>query len=67
MKKNIAKAIHQTLRKKDVYETDMHKIYNIILGQTNEQLQENAALESTSKVVKIGQDPIGYVMILRNL
>ena len=35
---NIDKDIHQKLRKKDVYETDMHNIYNIIVGQTNEKL-----------------------------
>ena len=34
--KNIDKAIRQKLRKKNVYETDTHKIYNIIVGQTNE-------------------------------
>ena len=27
---------------KYVYETDAHKIYNIIVGQTNEKLQEKA-------------------------
>ena len=37
-KKSIDEAIHQKLRKKDVYESDMHKIYNLIVGQTNEQL-----------------------------
>ena len=37
-KKNIDEAILQNLRKKDVYESDMHKIYNLIVGQTNEQL-----------------------------
>ena len=35
-KKNINEAIRQKLRKKDVYESDMHKIYNLIVGQTNE-------------------------------
>ena len=39
-KKNIDESIHQKLRKKDVYESDMHKIYNMIVGQRNEQLQE---------------------------
>ena len=34
-KKNIDEAIRQNLRKKDVYESDMHKIYNLIVGQTN--------------------------------
>ena len=40
--KNIDKAIRQKLSKKDIYETDMHKIYNIIVGQTNNQLKEKA-------------------------
>ena len=39
-KKNIYEAIHQKLRNKDVYESDMHKIHNLIVGQMNEQLQE---------------------------
>ena len=34
--KNIDEAIRQNLRKKDFYESDMHKIYNPIVGQTNE-------------------------------
>ena len=34
-KDNIDEDIHQKLRKKDVYETDMYNIYNIIVGQTN--------------------------------
>ena len=38
-KNNINEAIRQNLRKKDVYESEMHKIYNLIVGQTNEQLQ----------------------------
>ena len=40
---NINDAIRQNLRNKGVYQSDMHKIYNLILGQTNEQLQEKAA------------------------
>ena len=56
---NIDKAIRHKLRKKDVYETDMHKIYNIILGRTNEQLQEKAASEATFQVVNTGRYPIG--------
>ena len=36
---SIDEAIHNKLRKKDVYETYMHKIYNLILGQKIEQLQ----------------------------
>ena len=34
-KNNIDEAILQKLRKKDVYKSDMYKIYNIIVGQTN--------------------------------
>ena len=29
----------KNLRNKDVYESYMHKIYNLIVSQTNEQLQ----------------------------
>ena len=39
---SIDEAIRQNLRKKDVYKSDMHNIYNIIVVQTNEQLQEKA-------------------------
>ena len=46
-KNNIKEAIRQKLRKKDVYESDMHKIYNLIVGQMNEQLQEKAASDAT--------------------
>ena len=35
----IGEAIHNKLRNNDVYETDMLNIYNLILGQTNKQLQ----------------------------
>ena len=42
-KKNIDEDKRQNLRKKDAYDSDMHKIYNLIVGQTNEQLQEKAA------------------------
>ena len=49
---NIDKDIHHKLRKKDVYETDMHNIYNIIVGQTKEQLQEKAASDATFHAVK---------------
>ena len=37
-KKNIDEAICQKLRKKDLYETDINKIYNLVMGQTNEKL-----------------------------
>ena len=38
-KNNIDEFIKQKLRKKDVYESDMHKIYKLIVGQANEQHQ----------------------------
>ena len=66
-KKNIDEAIRQNLRKKDLYESDMHNIYNPILDQTNEQLQEKAASDATFQAVKTEQDPIGYLMILKSL
>ena len=53
--------------KKDVYESYMHKMYNLIVVQTNEQLQEKAASDATFQVVKTDQDPIGYLMILKRL
>ena len=34
-KNNIDEAIRQNLRNKDVYKSDMQKIYNIIVVQTN--------------------------------
>ena len=45
----------------------MHKIYNLIAGQTNEQLQENAASDATFQEVKTEWDSIGYLMILNML
>ena len=35
---NIDEVIRQKLRKKDVYKYDIHNIYNLIVGNTNEQL-----------------------------
>ena len=66
-KNNIDEVICQKLSKKDVYETDMHNIYNIILGQTTYQLQDKAASYATFQEVKSGQDLIGYLMILKKL
>ena len=66
-KKNIDEAIRQKLRNKDVYESDMHKIYSIIVGQTNEQLQKNAASDTTFLEVNTYQDPICYLMILKRV
>ena len=44
---NIVEAIRQKLRKKDLYQSDLHKIYNLIVGQTNDHLQEKAASDAT--------------------
>ena len=45
----------------------MHKIYNMIVGQTNKQLQEKAASDATFQAVKTDQYPIGYLMILKRI
>ena len=66
-KNNIFEAIHQKLRNNDFYKSDMHKIYNIIVGQKNEQLQEKAESDTTFQAVKNDQYPIGYLMILNRL
>ena len=66
-KNNIDEAIHKKLRRKDVYKSDMHKIYNLIVVQTNEKLQEKAALDSTFQEVKTDRYPIGYLMILKRI
>ena len=55
------------MRKKDVYKSDMHKIYNINLAQTNKQLQEKAASGATFQAVNTDQDPIGYLIILKRI
>ena len=51
-KKSIDKDIRQKLRNKDVYETDMQKIYNIIVVQTKYKLQEKVASEAPQHAVK---------------
>ena len=45
----------------------MHKIYNIIVVQTNEQLQEKAESDATFQAVNTDRDPIGYLMILKRI
>ena len=55
------------MRKKGVYESDMHKIYNFIIGQRNEQLQEKAVLDATFQAIKADRESIGYLMILNRL
>ena len=42
-KRYIDEAILQNLRNKDFYKSEMHKMYNLVVGQTNKQLQEKAA------------------------
>ena len=51
-KKNIYEYICQKLRKIYEYETDMHKIYNLFVIQTNEQPQEKAASADTYQSVE---------------
>ena len=65
--KNIDDTIHQKLRKKDVFETDMKKIYNIIVVQTNMKLLEKEATDATFQAVKAGQYHIVYLMISKKL
>ena len=64
---NIYDAIRQKLRNKDVYETDMHKVFNIIVIQTNKQLQEKESSDDTFHVVKTVRYPVGYLMILNKI
>ena len=51
--------------KKDFYKLYIQKVYNLIVGQTNEQLQEKAMADSTFQAVKTDQYPIVYLMILK--
>ena len=64
-KKNIENATYQKLRKKDLYKTDMKNIYNLIVGQTNKQLQEKSASDATLQATKTSQYPIGYLITLK--
>ena len=52
--KNTDVAICQKRRKKDVYETYMYNIYNIIVGQTNKKIQEKSESGYTLQAVKKG-------------
>ena len=45
----------------------MHKIYNLIVGQTNEQLKEKAVSDATFQAVKTDLYLIGYLMILKRI
>ena len=66
-KKNIDEAIHKNMRKKDIYKSDKQKIYNLIVGETNEQLQEKAASNATFQAVKTDRYPIGHLMVLKRI
>ena len=65
--KNIDEAICQKLRKKYVYEADIQKIYNLIVCNINEQLQEKAASDATFQAVKTVREPIRYLIILTKI
>ena len=66
-KKNTNEAILQKLRKKGVYETIVHEIYNLIVIHTNNQLQEKVESDANFQSVNTGQYHIGYLMILNKL
>ena len=66
-KKNINEVINHKPRKKDIYETNMHNIYNLIVADTNKPLQDKAASDTTFQAVKIDQDPIRHLIIFRNI
>ena len=51
---NINESIRHKPRKKYVYEIDIQNIYNLSVGQKNEQLQENNTLDATLKAVSTG-------------
>ena len=65
--KNIDKAIRQKPSKKNVYKTERHNIYNLIVGHNNDQLKKKSAIEANLQAVNSGRDPIVYLMILRKL
>ena len=66
-KKSIGKAIRQKLRKKYLYKTYMHNIYNITVGHTNYKIKKKAVSDATFWAVKTGRDAIGYFIILKKL
>ena len=55
------------MRNRDLYETDMHNMYNLIMVHTNKQLQEKVASDATLQAVNTVRDNIGYLMILKKL
>ena len=50
-----------------MYETDINKIYNFIVIQTNNKLQKKAASDATFQEIKTDQDPIVHLMILKKI
>ena len=52
---------------KDVYETDVQNNYNLIVGQTNEQLKDKSEYDCTFQEANTGQYPIVYLMTLEKL
>ena len=53
-KKNTNELIRHKLRMEDVYETDIHNIYNLIVVQTNDQLQEKVSPKPTLQAINTG-------------
>ena len=45
----------------------MHKIYNLIVGQTNEKIQEKASSDANLQAFITFRDSIGYLIILKKL
>ena len=45
----------------------MHNIYNLVVGQKYEQIQEKAAPDATFQAAKTDLDLIDYLMILKRL
>ena len=67
LKNNIDEAIRKNLRKKDVYQSEIQNIYNIIVVQMNKQIQEKAASGATFQEVKNDRYQIGCLMILKRI
>ena len=63
----IDEAILQKLRRKGVYQSYMHNIYNLIVGQTNGQLQDTVASDAIFQAFKTDQYVISYLMILKRI
>ena len=52
---NTNEAIRKNPGNKDVYESGMHNIYNLVVGQTNETLQEKSESDATFQAVNTDQ------------